>query len=264
MIHYKNYVRAKDLEEAYGLMQKKRSALLGGMIWLNLGNASYGTVIDMCDLGLSGIKKEKDFFEIGAYTSLYELETDKDLNECFNNAFRDCLYDIEGVQLRNMATVGGTVALRAGFSDLCTLFLAMDAELNLYKAGRVSMEEYMNMSRKDKDIVISVSVPVSSENTVYFAERNSRTDLPLLNCTATEKEDCIRLCVGARPGKAVLKIIDRKEFLEKTPEGTEELAKLLSSSFNYGSNQRAGALYRKMLSETLIKRALEKLKGEDR
>jgi len=269
MIKYKTYKRAQSLDEAYELMQKKSSRLLGGMIWLNLGNTKVGTAIDLQDLALDYITETVDAFEIGAYTSLRALETDQKLNAAFGGAFRAALCDIEGVQLRNMATVGGTVALRAGFSDLCTLLLAMDAKIALFKKGTVPMDEYLRQSRQEKDIVTKIIVPKSSGNAVYEALRNSKTDLPVLNCAAVRTAGGLRIAVGARPGIARLTAISFSsgDASAKSPQSdisiseseTLEFAKSLAASYDYQSNIRASAEYRQMLAETLIARALAKL-----
>ena len=37
MLKIKEYVKVKDLEEAYLLNQKKTACVLGGMVWLKMG-----------------------------------------------------------------------------------------------------------------------------------------------------------------------------------------------------------------------------------
>ena len=50
-----NYVKAKTLEEAYELNQARSSRVMGGMMWMRLGNARIKTLIDLSDLGLDKI-----------------------------------------------------------------------------------------------------------------------------------------------------------------------------------------------------------------
>jgi len=260
MIRYTTYHRAQSLEEAYALMQKKRNMVLGGMIWLNLGKGKYNTVIDLCDLNLEGIKETAEEFVIGAYTSLHTLETDARLNGFFSGAFRDCLGDIEGIQLRNMATVGGTVALRAGFSDLCTLLLALDAKVELFKAGVVSIEEYIRTDRRQKDILVNVIVPKTTGCCMYTAVRNSKTDLPVLNCSAAKKGDAYRLVLGARPGIGQLVQFNANE-IPHAEEERKAFAKAIADRYVFGTNLRGSAEYRKMLAEAFVIRAIAALEG---
>ena len=51
MVTIQNYVRAKSLEEAYELNQKKGNCILGGMLWTKMQNRMIQTAIDLCDLG---------------------------------------------------------------------------------------------------------------------------------------------------------------------------------------------------------------------
>ena len=50
-----NYVKVKTLEEAYELNQARNSRIMGGMMWMRLGNARVKTIIDMSELGLNEI-----------------------------------------------------------------------------------------------------------------------------------------------------------------------------------------------------------------
>ena len=59
--------------------------------------------------------------------------------------------DIVGVQFRNMATVGGSLWGRFGFSDVLSVFLALDSYVELYKGGIVHLREFAKMPY-DRDI----------------------------------------------------------------------------------------------------------------
>ena len=51
-----NYVKPKTLEEAYELNQARNSRVMGGMMWMRLGNAKVKTIIDLSGLGLDKIE----------------------------------------------------------------------------------------------------------------------------------------------------------------------------------------------------------------
>ena len=46
MLKIKNYVKAESLEQAYELNQKRTACVLGGMVWLKMGNRNIMTAID--------------------------------------------------------------------------------------------------------------------------------------------------------------------------------------------------------------------------
>ena len=56
---------AKTLEEAYELNQARNSRVMGGMMWMRLGNARVKTVIDLSELGLDQIEETDHVFKSG-------------------------------------------------------------------------------------------------------------------------------------------------------------------------------------------------------
>ena len=67
-------MRPQSLEEAWELNQKKRNRVVGGMMWLKMGTHSFGTAIDLCDLGLDAIEETEGEFRIGAMATLRQME----------------------------------------------------------------------------------------------------------------------------------------------------------------------------------------------
>ena len=50
MLKIKNYMKAESLEQAYELNQKRTACVLGGMVWLKMGNRIVTTAIDLSGL----------------------------------------------------------------------------------------------------------------------------------------------------------------------------------------------------------------------
>ena len=109
MLKIKSYVKVNSLAEAYELNQKKSACIIGGMVWLKMGNRAISTVIDLSGLGLDSIQELEEEFVIGCMTPLHDLETNKALNAYTNGAMRESLRHIVGIQFRNCATVGGNL-----------------------------------------------------------------------------------------------------------------------------------------------------------
>ncbi|MDE6591384.1 MAG: FAD binding domain-containing protein, partial [Oscillospiraceae bacterium] len=197
MLTIQKYVRAKSLEEAYTLNQNKRNRILGGMLWLKMADLIVPTAIDLCGLGLDTIEESQDEFSIGAMATLRQLELHPGLNGYTQGAVRRAVEDIVGVQFRNMATVGGSIFGRFGFSDVLTVFLALDTYVELYKGGVIPLEAFARMG-KDRDILVRVIVKKRPVRCVYQAVRNSRTDFPILTCAVSRIDGAYRAAVGAR------------------------------------------------------------------
>lgn len=263
MLNIQTYVRAKSLEEAYTLNQKRNARVLGGMLWLKMASNTVGTAIDLCELGLDTIEEDETGVTLGAMATLRMLEQHPGLAAYTQNAAAKAVQDIVGVQFRNMATVGGSVWGRFGFSDVLTLLLAADARVNLYKAGTLPIETFAVMPY-DRDLLISVTVPKYRDAAfAYKAMRIQRTDLPVLNCALARLDGEYRLTVGARPGKAVL-LRDENGLLANgiTPESAAAFAAYAAQNVPTGANARGSAEYRTHLVEVLTRRCALELEGD--
>ncbi len=263
MITIQKYVRAQSLEEAYTLNQSRRSRIVGGMLWLKMGRGSIDTAIDLGDLGLGVIEETDDAFHIGAMATLRDLEMHPALNAFTGGAVRDAVKAIVGVQFRNMATVGGSLWGRFGFSDVLTVFLALDAQVELYKGGVVPLEAFAKM-QPDRDILVRLIVKKTSGRIVYTAMRNQRTDFPVITCAVSDIGGEYRAVIGARPARAMI-VRDDQGILNRgiSAGSAEAFARHVAESVPTGSNTRAGAAYRKHLARVLTERSIYMLGGAE-
>ena len=201
MIKIKDYVRVGSLEEAYELNQKRSACILGGMLWTKMGQRQVQTAIDLSGLGLDQIEESEEEFSIGCMVTLRQMEEHEGLNAYTDGAARESVRSIVGVQFRNLATVGGSIFGRFGFSDVLTLFLALDTEVELVHAGRMPLAEFA-CSKRDRDVLVRLIVKKHEGVTVYQSHRNSRTDFPVLTCAVRVEDGKGCAVLGARPAKA--------------------------------------------------------------
>src|SRR5699024_10715396 len=124
------------------------------------------------------------------------------LNECTQGTVKESLRQIVGVQVRNCATVGGSVYGSYGLSDVLTMFLSLDTWVELHEAGRITLSEFVNQ-KKDRDILEAVIVKKTPLRAVYLSQRNSETDFPVLTCAASLAGERAKTVIGARPGRAI-------------------------------------------------------------
>ena len=262
MLQLKQYVKVANLDEAYELNQKKNSVIVGGMHWLKMSKTAYGTAIDLSGLGLDQIVETEDSFEIGCMVSLRQLETHAGLNNYTAGAVREAVKDIVGVQFRNTATVGGSIWGRYGFSDVLTVFLAMDTTVVCHKAGEIPLAEFAT-KQADRDILVKLVVKKKPIQIAYLAQRHARTDFPMLTCAVSCMDEKWLASVGARPSRAIA-VCDEEGML--SGEVTEETAKAFGSyvadKLVYGSNMRGSADYRRQITPVLVRRAIMKARKE--
>ena len=257
MLSFNQYVRAQSLEEAYTLCQKKSNVVLGGMLWLKMQKKNAGTAIDLCDLGLDQIEESEEEYRIGAMVSLRTLENHAGLNALTQGAMAEAVKHIVGVQFRNLATAGGSICGRFGFSDVMTLFMALDAKVELYHAGVMEIREFAGFSRTNRDILTYIIIPKTSRKTVYLSMRNTETDFPVLTCAVSVLDGRYSCVVGARPALAQV-YEDEKNLLAHgdTAESAAAFAADIASRAEFAGNMRGSAAYRRKLCEVLVRRAV--------
>lgn len=272
MLTINEYRKVESLEEAYELNQKKNNKIIAGGVWMKIGDRRIGTAIDLSGLGIDKITETDTGFVIGAMTTLRAIEKHAGLAAYTNGAIRDSVRHIVGVQFRNCATIGGSIFGRFGFSDVLTIFLAMDTQVELYQAGMVSLKDFIDLPY-DNDILVALHVAKKPIRIAYLSQRNTATDFPVVACAVSEYDDSLHVSIGARPAHA--KLIELPigsgkpdgfgkqltQGFEKDEELVKELAVWCADQFTYGSNRRAGADYRKHVSGVLIRRAVMSFKS---
>ncbi len=272
MFYYNQYVRAQSLDEAYELYQKKPNFVLGGMLWLKMKNKTLGTAIDLCDLGLDQIDEDENEFRIGAYATLRQIETHEALNAYTHVAIAESVRHIVGVQFRNVATVGGSIWGRFGFSDVMTIFRALGAKVQLHKAGIMDLDEFAALPRTTRDVLVSVIVPKNAKGVVYLSQRNQSTDFPVLTCAVANRSGRYVAVIGASPYMAE-PVWDEDGILDgiadaktdgnaaltdnsETNAKIDKFAEYVAEHIRFGSNIRAGAEYREIICRVLTRRAV--------
>ncbi len=253
MITIRNYARVGSLDEAYELNQKRSNRIIAGMMWLKMSSANVNTAIDLSALGLDTIEEREDGFFIGAMTNLRQLEQHEGLNKYSCGAIRDALRGIVGVQFRNMATVGGSIWGRFGFSDVLTVLLSMDCDVVLHRGGSIPLSEFVNRKR-DRDILVRIVVHKRPARFAYESMRIANTDLPVLTCAVSDIGGCARTVIGARPGRAMI------AFSGAFPDDINRCAAEIGKSIPTGGNIRGSAAYRRRLTEALTARCMNKVK----
>lgn len=252
MIKAREYVKARSLEEAWELNQKKSAVVVGGMMWLKMETVNKQTIIDLSGLKLDTIKETEELFSIGCMCTLRQLELHSGLNQYFDGIFKECTRHIVGVQFRNGATVGGSVYGRFGFSDILTCLSVLDSYVELYKGGIISLQSFLSMPY-DNDILVRVIIKKDGRKAAYASQRQTQTDFPLIACAAAKKGNRWYLAAGARPGRAQL------VKLEDDGSG-EALADRAVAEMRFGTNLRGSAQYREELARIYLKRLMTGLK----
>ena len=123
----------------------------------------------------------------------------------------------------------------------------MDAYVELYPTGIVSLEEFAKMPYGN-EILVSLIVKKKPMQIAYETIRREATDFPVIAVAVAKWDETYHVSVGARPAKAAVIAVD-----------TLDDAKEAAGRFTYGSNLRGSAEYRQHVAGVLIKRLHQRL-----
>src|SRR5215510_1299470 len=121
------YHRPQTLDEALTLLAQPNTLPLGGGTLLSHGMADSVQAVDLQLLGLDSLTKTGNNLELGATLTLQSLlET-----EYCPDALKSALKLEAPLNIRNAATVAGTLVACDGRSTCATVLLALDAKLTI-------------------------------------------------------------------------------------------------------------------------------------
>ncbi|MBM7561724.1 FAD binding domain-containing protein [Fusibacter tunisiensis] len=235
------YIQPNDLNEAYErLVETKGAVIMAGGMFLRLQHRTLPLVIDLGHLGLDGISSAGGLVTIGAMTPLRCLETSQDLPDILKKGTRQ----VAGVAVRNMATVGGSIMGRYPFSDVACCLLALDAKLKFHYHGEMTLQSFLDHGLEGEDILLEVffEMPEASD---YKSFRKTYTDFPTV-AVGVVKRESYTVAIGARPGRA------KKWTYDEMNRQT-----LALEAFEFSSDRRASAEYRKQLAAALLEDIME-------
>lgn len=266
MLQFTKYVRVASVQEAYDLLQKGRAnRIIGGGVWLRVEDSRISTAIDVSECRLNHIERidahsgvatpHGDAYAVGAMVTLHQLECDQDFNAATCGVFEHAVRDIVGVQMRNLATVGGSLYGRFGFSDILTSLLPLDCEVELAHAGRMPLAEFAEAGYM-RDVLVRLIVHLHPYRASFQCVRRSATDFSVLNVCAASWDGAWRVAVGARPTHA--RLLGPCELALPDAFNQEQLADACEtlSQLPMSSNMRGSEHYRRHLARELSRRAL--------
>lgn len=242
------YHRPKTLDEALALLAKPNVIPLGGGTLLAQSKTDSVEAVDLQSLGLNTVKRRGNNLEVGATVTLQQLLESEDCPEALKAALK-----LEApLNLRNAATVAGTLVSCDGRSTFATVLLALDAKLEIRYStneSRVStIGEFLPL--RPRGLITSITLPLSVKLAFDYVSR-SPADKPII-CAALAQWNSgrTRLALGGY-GKSPLLAMDGTEA-----EGLEPAAR---NAYHEAADEWASAEYRMDIAATLAKRCLEKL-----
>jgi CO/xanthine dehydrogenase FAD-binding subunit len=245
----REYHRPKTLDEALTLISQPDTLPLGGGTLLSMPQSAPVKVVDLQSLGLNTVKKQGNSLEIGATATLQQLLEDKNCPQALKTALK-----LEApLNLRNMATVAGTLVTCDGRSTFATMMLALDAKVSV--SGKQKAEETINIgdllplrNQLSRKLITKITFPLNVKLAFEYVSRTP-ADKPIV-CAALAQWNSgrTRLALGGY-GKSPLLAMDGTEA-----DGLEAAAR---NAFHEATDEWASAEYRSDIAAVLAKRCME-------
>ena len=238
------YHRPGSLEEALSLLNRDgpRSVLVAGGTSLNV-SPSAGPVetIDLQAIGCDQIRLEGTTLEIGAMVRLTDLAAHQSLPELLQD-----LTKREGPNtLRNVATVGGTIATGNAESELLAGLLVFDGQVIVAGSGgsteSVPLHQLLaDRSRLARSIIVAIRIETDGS---AAAARTGRTpaDASIVAAVGRRSTSGIRLAVTGVAATPIL--VEPGGIADLDPPG----------------DFRGSPEYRRHLAGTLVSRVIDQV-----
>ena len=259
------YHRPKTLEEALALLARTEieTVPLGGGTRLNAPDYQAAhfpdgfAVVDLQALGLDTISFDGTFIEIGGAVTLQAMLEASNLppaaalpEALLRTARLETTYN-----LRQAATIAGTLVAADGRSPFATAMLALDARLTRLPASDAQSEvihlgDLLASPRvcMPKKLITSLSIPAAARLSYEYVAR-TLSDRPIV-CAAVARwpSGRTRVCLGGY-GAAPRLAMDGPE-----PDGAEVAAR---AAYSQAADEWASAEYRSDMAGVLTRRCME-------
>lgn len=262
-----HFLQATSLEEAYTLLQsKKDNYVIAGGAWMKLSLKKADTLIALDHLPLGGVIDHPTFLEIGSMATLRYLELNPLVKDLGCGVLQKAIQSIMGVTIRNIATIGGSVVSKFGFSDLIPVLLLFDTTLVFYKHGEISLNAYLESHVVSRDILVSLRVKKTPGSYFFKKVKTTALDFAILNIAIAKTKNGFQIVVGSRPGGALfaektMAFVNSEKNM--TVDVIENAARMASEEISVSSNVRSSEEYRKQLIYVYVKRGLKEVTKDE-
>lgn len=243
------YHRPQTLDEALALLTQPNTVPLGGGTLLSKPTTDPVSVVDLQALGLGALRVNGNELTIGATCTLQSLLESEHCPEPLKAALK-----LEApINIRNTATVAGTLVASEGRSPFVTMLLAMDAKVTISVSSEqssvVSAGEFL--LTRPQGLITQIALPLNVKTAFEYVSKTPSAKPIVCAALAQWISGRTRLTLGGY-GKSPLLAMDGTEA-----GGLETAAR---NAYHEASDEWASAEYRMDVAATLAKRCLDGLK----
>ena len=261
------YVTPASMKEALTMLSSGDAKILAGGMSLipmmKLRLAAPERVIDLSRVpGLKAITEDKGTIRIGAMTTHHEIE-DSPLLRGKCPLLAETASNIGDVQVRNMGTIGGSVAHADPAADYPAALLALEAKVRLVSVGSertLSLQDFLvdtlTTAIEPGEILqeIIVQAETSDAGVSYQKMVHPASGFAIVGIAARVRKDFARVGVTGVAGKAYRAANVEKILLET--RDVQKAAAVVADGVDANSDIYASSDYRKQMARVYTARAL--------
>lgn len=275
------YFKPGKIEDVFLLLNRykeKAKPIAGGtdlLVQIKKGEVKPECLVDISGLSdLTHILSDAEGIRIGALTTLRDLETSQLLKEKAY-VLAEAAHMMAGIQVRNVATIGGNICRGVPSADIPPVLIALEAKAKIAAAEQervIPLEEFFIGAGKtalnNNELLVEIIVPHQPPRTgtAFLKLGRLSVDIALVNVAVKvslefDNDICedVRIVMGA-VAPIPMRARKAEEWLRgKNLETSriEEVALVASAETKPISDVRSSANYRREMSRVLVKRGLE-------
>ena len=246
-----SYHRPRTLDEALTLLAQPDTLPLGGGTFLSKRTSDPVQAVDLQLLGLNTLTKSGKDLELGGTLTLQALLESEHCPKALKSALK-----LEApLNIRNSATVAGTLVVCDGRSSFASVLLAMDTKviaINTQKEEEtINIGDFLPLREQVRGKLITKIILPTNIKIAFEYVSKTPSDKPLV-CAAVAQWNSgrTRLALGGY-GKSPMLAMDGTE--------SEGIATAAQNAFHEATDEWASAEYRMDVASTLAKRCMESL-----
>ncbi|MBC8214449.1 MAG: FAD binding domain-containing protein [Candidatus Marinimicrobia bacterium] len=273
-----NYFSPNSISELFNLFEsiKNYTILVGGtdlMPGFENGTPLPENLIDLKNISdLSEIRETTEEIEIGALTTVTELQKNLVIHKYFN-ALWQATKEFAGVQIRNRATIGGNICNASPSGDLLTPLYSFGAKLKLIRSKSERIVPIENIITNPGEIALnngeilqSVILPKTDFQSLFIklGLRESMA-ISVVNFAIVYKKNCdnfehLSIFAGA-VAPTIIRLKTLENVLLDNPK-TDITANLIVPDISPISDIRASANYREQVLVNLLNNEVRRMNDE--
>ena len=278
----REFVSPKDASEVSRLLAKydDRALIIGGGTLIH-SLAARGILtqvellIDIRNLALDYIRANDDIFVIGASTNFSEIENNE---EILKNpslwALKDALSH-PPPQIRNSATIGGSVASAFPLFDIPIALLALQASVRVTTSSQQReigldslYKDFFQTTLSKGEFITEIILPLTKDKTAsaFLKIETNANDLAIVNVatsvtldSSSNKCKAARIFIGGGVGPVPVRALSVEAKLQGKPLNQaviDEVSQAIGSDVKMVTDHRASSEYRLAVTKVLLKRSL--------